>query len=280
MLKSKRDKDTARKTPKASSSALRNAFAAENGSSPSRSQFVDAPRFSVRKPGPDAAGWTPPPPAATPALARSRAVERVDEALSGDDGGGGGGDDDDEMLDGSEGDVATSEEHHPPSTMPPPPPRTAPRFVLPPPTPTPSPHDQPATRPSFLRPPASLSESSAPPPPELFSPHRRGQKFVPGGMAAEVRRWIFEAGQSAVSGQRERGLLRIKIDGVGGDGPWFGEGLLASGERGRVLLVGGESERGRVLGEGRVVEIRPPMWDVEVAGVVWTVGVDWHVIEQ
>ncbi|KAK4934482.1 hypothetical protein LTR28_010633, partial [Elasticomyces elasticus] len=112
MLKPKRDKDTARKTPKASSSsALRNAFAAESGSSPSRSQFVDAPRFSIRKPGPDAAGWSPPPAAATPALARSRAVERVDEASSGDDdggGGGGGGDDDDEMLDGSEGDVATS----------------------------------------------------------------------------------------------------------------------------------------------------------------------------
>lgn len=176
---------------------------------------------------------------------------------------------------------------------------TAPsRFIIPSSTPsTNTPVSHTSSRPTFLR-------STIPPPeqteplPEAFSPHRRGQRFVPGGMAAELQSWILEAGQSAVASRRGKGYLRgedwvgkVRVDvvegGGDGDGTVFVEGRVAGGGWGRVMLTDGAGQDGgRAGGRGRgkgvrvgdVVGIRAPTWEVEVEGRMWSVGVDWGVI--
>lgn len=62
------------------------------------------------------------------------------------------------------------------------------------------------SRPTFvLSPGTSRSTEQAQPLPEVFSPHRRGEKFIPGGMAATAREWIVDLGQSVL---QHRGCSR------------------------------------------------------------------------
>lgn len=138
-------------------------------------------------------------------------------------------------------------------------------------------------RPAFLRPSAPPQEPTEPLP-ETFSPHKRGQKFVPGGMAAVVQQWVIEAGQTAVQSRRRQGYLkgehyvtRVKIDQVLGAGPFTALGKNADGEQMRLLLAGraGADNEAARLGAGDVVGIRAPTWDVGVDGRMWAVGVDW-----
>lgn len=142
--------------------------------------------------------------------------------------------------------------------------------------------------------------------PEHFSPHRRSQKFVPGGMADVVRSWILsvghggfqpettsnQPGQRTERTQRAGQPSRIRItehsEDRGGD---------------RLKLIAGRSVRGPVvateednsgtlavlvglgkanscsLKAGEDVVIAPPSWDVEVGrrNEKWLVAVDWHV---
>ncbi|KAK5125892.1 hypothetical protein LTR08_005113 [Meristemomyces frigidus] len=142
-------------------------------------------------------------------------------------------------------------------------------------------------RPAFLR--SSIaSHTSTEPLPEAFSPHRRGQKFVPGGMAATVQQWVIDTGQAATQSRRgqshQRGeefVTRVKVGEVKGDGPLVGTAQSASGEAVSVLLaqtVGPSSSRAVDVRGGVVVGIRAPSWEVNVDGRMWTVGVDWKVI--
>lgn len=192
------------------------------------------------------------------------------------------------------------------------------------------------TRPIFLRPnlpsAAQLSSSSSspafiPPPsssfvpptstagsqqvveqsplPEAFSPHRKGQRFVAGGMAVELSAWVIETGSLAVSGRRGKGYLRgmdfmhkVRVLAVDeGDGEEKGSGKIRfvrgvglagdalereEGEVVGIMLVDCAGERGTV-GVGDVVGIRAPSWDVcnEIEGREgkWVVGVDWRIIQ-
>jgi hypothetical protein len=61
-------------------------------------------------------------------------------------------------------------------------------------------------RPAFLR--TSIAPPEQEPLPDAFSPHRRGEKFVPGGMAASLQQWVIEAGQAAMQSRRGYGYLR------------------------------------------------------------------------
>lgn len=145
----------------------------------------------------------------------------------------------------------------------------SPKRRLPSTTTTPAP-----TRPAFIPPPTPSLPSQILP---LFSPHRRGAKFLPGGLAATLQSWVIETGQAATVNPG-RGLygvaqpeLRIRIEGLGDGGPpWRVEG-----EGRRVLLVGGEE--GRELRRGDVLRVRMPWWEVEIERVVWAVGVEWRV---
>lgn len=146
---------------------------------------------------------------------------------------------------------------------------------------------QSASRPAFLR-------SSIPPPesaeplPDAFSPHRRGQRFVPGGIAAEIQSWVFEAGQAATESRRGRGYLRgenwvftLKVASVTGSGPWFVESTNGGQAEGLVMLVDGQGKSGSKrngVKQGNVIGVRAPTWSVEVMDRSWALGVDWMVI--
>ena len=143
-------------------------------------------------------------------------------------------------------------------------------------------------RPSFLKP-ADTGNKSSEPLPELFSPHRRGDKFVPGGMAATMQTWILQTGQAAIHGRKQqtthRGddfLARLKVEEVLGQGPYTAKARMMEGTATDVLLARanntpGESRASVVV--GHVVGIRAPSWQVEIEGNMWMVAVDWKIIE-
>ncbi|KAI4112526.1 MAG: hypothetical protein LQ345_006335 [Seirophora villosa] len=136
------------------------------------------------------------------------------------------------------------------------------------------------------RPPLTLPRASSPEPPQppainaLFSPRRRGRRFLPGGMAAGVRDWVLEVAAAHTSTvQKDEGREKEEWD------QWVkvlhtekgGLCVLAvedQGEGVRWMFVGkGEG----VMKRGAVVGVRGPVWEVEVQGKVWKVGVEWGV---
>ncbi|RYP30298.1 hypothetical protein DL767_006332 [Monosporascus sp. MG133] len=153
--------------------------------------------------------------------------------------------------------------------------------------------------------------------PDAFSPHHRrgaGNKYAPGGLAAEVRDWLvgIEAGSGVVK-RREEGEWdsRLVIDDVRA-AP--GMGVLVSGYRvrdglGEVEMLGSGSGGGRdepepepgtgsctkvilagqgrlvglarrnEVGRGAVVGIAGPTWEAELGGLgSWVVACDWMVL--
>ena len=145
----------------------------------------------------------------------------------------------------------------------------------------------PLHRPAFLRPSVEPQEQNEPLP-ETFSPHKRGQKFEPGGMAATVQQWVIETGQAAVQSRKGQGYLRgedyvtrVKVERLAGEGPFTVHARLANGEAVHILLAGRRlpnAAQPQQVTEGCVVGIRAPTWEMELNGRVWTVGVDWRVI--
>lgn len=133
--------------------------------------------------------------------------------------------------------------------------------------------------------------------PPAFSPQRKGARYVPGGLAAEVQGWLSHIkgsrevelrlsirvlevkereGMYLVRGRRMDDNNRVKY----GGGEEGGEG--SEGSEMRVLLAAegemtGLGESARVT-EGCVVETGGLRWDVELDGMgKWTVACDWRV---
>ncbi|KAF2767399.1 hypothetical protein EJ03DRAFT_157754 [Teratosphaeria nubilosa] len=129
--------------------------------------------------------------------------------------------------------------------------------------------DHASSRPAFLR--NSIPTQARPiePLPEAFSPHRRGQKFLPGGIASVVQQWIIEAGQSAVQSRRAQAYLQ-------------GDDFVSKVKAKAIILLlaqnanhaGGHNR----LEKDNVVGIRTPTWDVILEGVTCSVAVDWKVL--
>ncbi|PBP19649.1 hypothetical protein BUE80_DR009547 [Diplocarpon rosae] len=192
---------------------------------------------------------------------------------------------------------------------------TAPRFLFSTPVPQSTPKDQtlatqistPFLKPPRFRPPdhSEASQTQIDPLPEQFSPHRRGQKYIPGGLAAEVRDWLMNL-EGAIPTTRDRRimdgewLVRIMIDEISGgskEGMTLVRGrqihvLHNDGEGGgqmvdtldivRVMLAGEEQVIGLQKGSraevGKTVGIKGPVWEVVIEGEKWGVGVDWKVL--
>ncbi|OJD34524.1 uncharacterized protein BKCO1_2200072 [Diplodia corticola] len=135
--------------------------------------------------------------------------------------------------------------------------------------------------------------------PEHFSPHRRSQKFLPGGMADVVRTWVLNVGQSgslaetasSQSRRRPNQPSKLHVAECVGEGP--GDRLklvsdqtdthsLAQGEESsgtRAILVGPAKRNSRSPNIGDDVTVLPPSWEIEVGqhGEKWLVAVDWRV---
>lgn len=138
--------------------------------------------------------------------------------------------------------------------------------------------------PAFLKSPAASTEHLEPLP-EAFSPHRRGEKFVPGGMAATLQQWVVETGQSAVHSRRGQGYLqgeaylyRVMVDSVSGHGPVLVQGRHQDGARLQLLLISDGKARASHACPGNVIGVRAPSWEVDLAGCSWIVAVDWTML--
>jgi hypothetical protein len=178
-------------------------------------------------------------------------------------------------------------------------------------------------RPAFILPPQPTSPvKPSKSLPEIFSPSRKTQKYVPNGLASTLQGWIIETANTGFAAQersiiggvvwgrdKEDGVrLKVRVKAASSSTPRDGvevecfPGLFVfvrgetepgmynvsrapdvignDGET-RVLLAGQGGARGtggvRVK-MGGVVGIRAPMWDVDVRGEKWVVGVDWVVL--
>lgn len=121
--------------------------------------------------------------------------------------------------------------------------------------------------------------------PEVFSPQRRGVKYVAGGLAAELRDWLVEVKGSDDGGQGFANPVSLtayqvrRIPGLS---------LVSTAEPGgepgvRVILAGD----GKVTGLGKpemavsgsVITISPPAWDVDLGPATgkWAIACDWTV---
>lgn len=140
--------------------------------------------------------------------------------------------------------------------------------------------------------------------PDAFSPQRHGAKYVPGGLAAELRDWLVEVkGGGADRGDRDSAtavvthnaaaMPVVEVDEVRpGLGMWLVKGRQRVRDGGgegrfvdvRIILAGegrssGLARRSEVVG-GCVVQISPPAWDIDLPDGSWSVACDWQVLEE
>ncbi|KAI0407609.1 hypothetical protein F4802DRAFT_519005 [Xylaria palmicola] len=166
--------------------------------------------------------------------------------------------------------------------------------------------------------PAEIPESAPRPEPlpDVFSPRRKGAKYIPGGVAAELRDWLVnvEAGVSSGSTaglhatRNEEWVARIRVDDVRG-GHRSAQGMTlvmgrqvlddaGDGGRGRdeseanMEVLGTNTVRlllagpGRLSGLGAGTDVKPgallciarPTWEITLDAIGrWGVACDWVV---
>ncbi|KAK7946754.1 uncharacterized protein PG986_011075 [Apiospora aurea] len=176
-------------------------------------------------------------------------------------------------------------------------------------------HQQPMFQPvPRFKPPELPEPGHREPLPDAFSPRRKGAKYVPGGLASELRDWLMNI-ESATGSKRDGDwAARLRVDEVrtasnmmlvsgsqqqqrqrdaddnmnNGGGSGGGNGLFISkngGVSSRVILAG----EGRLQGLGKksevsvgcVVAIARPVWGVDLGSEgQWVVACDWVVLSK
>lgn len=119
--------------------------------------------------------------------------------------------------------------------------------------------------------------------PVAFSPQRRGARYVPGGMAAQLQGWLSEVkGWEEHSTAAER-VVKMHVEQVRpGRRMYLIQGRVPSEEASQKWILAGE---GKLTGLGKraevkmgsVVLIEQPTWDVELEGSTWNVACEWSV---
>jgi len=188
---------------------------------------------------------------------------------------------------------------------------SAPRFKLPS-TPAPVPSSTPANtlaatfvKPPRFRPPDGQEHQQRPsePLPDAFSPKRRGQKFLAGGLAAEVTGWIMNLESSTpvpstTWSKDDTWMKDLIVDEIRG-GPSDGMTLITGRQINlplneqeselvdsfaifKVILAGsGNSEafqKATKLDVRKKIRIRSPVWEAVIEGEKWDVAVTWEVL--
>ncbi|KAK0651588.1 hypothetical protein B0T16DRAFT_454040 [Cercophora newfieldiana] len=136
----------------------------------------------------------------------------------------------------------------------------------------------------------------------IFSPHRRGTRYLPGGLASELRDWLVEIKETDLdpASHQPHAAVRLAVEQVrhGGagmtliEGRPIGEGGVLGGRAKAILtgegMLGGQGAglgggdgngAGRKVKTGAVVAVAPPAWDVEI-GERWAVAYWWGVVAE
>jgi hypothetical protein len=127
---------------------------------------------------------------------------------------------------------------------------------------------------------ANLEEgrSEADPLPIHFSPHRKGQKFEPGGLAASMRSHIMDmtSSTSHKPSHRKTECWQFEIRDVVGATPFIlARGTMDDGKMDQFLLAGS-----RMLPKvGDIMQIQGITWRVNIADQNWMVCIDWKTVK-
>lgn len=107
---------------------------------------------------------------------------------------------------------------------------------------------------------------------------------MPGGMAATLQQWVIETGQNAAQTRRGQGYLRgevyvtrCAVVAVTGKGPFMVQGRLSDGTEVKLLLVANSKQTNVAVGSD--LGVRAPVWNIQLEGCSWEVGVDWKIIQ-
>ena len=117
-----------------------------------------------------------------------------------------------------------------------------------------------STRPIF-----KLASRSTSPPrvPPVFSPRRRGEKFLHNGLASTVRAWVMEAAQTSDIN------VSVTVEDCRID-----DGFVFVGGQDNVAVLAGQE---RLIPIGTVLTIKRG-WSVDIQSLgTWTVGVEWEI---
>lgn len=137
---------------------------------------------------------------------------------------------------------------------------------------------------------ASAVDGGHDPLPEVFSPHRRGYRFVPGGMAAEASTWVSELGYSVQRSRHARGMEGmasdsnhvLEVQSVAGTDVQYMTGTTRQRSSKAVMLVESKDVQTGHLNKvfvGDLVDIREPTWSVDLGRGAIVVATDWHVLK-
>ncbi|KAH6604630.1 methionyl-trna formyltransferase [Trichoderma cornu-damae] len=119
-------------------------------------------------------------------------------------------------------------------------------------------------------------------PPAEFSPQRRGERFIPGGMAAQLQGWLSEI-KGWEEDEKAASATTIHVEQIRpGKRMYLVQGRAHPGETPKKWILAGE---GKLTGLGKraevkmgsVVLIEQPTWDVELEGSIWNVACEWSV---
>ena len=133
--------------------------------------------------------------------------------------------------------------------------------------------------------------------PDIFSPQRRGARYLPGGLASELRDWLVEIKENDLEpSAHQYAAVRLAIEQVRHGGPGMtlisgrpiGEGgqlgpsaraiLTGDGVLEEDVGLGGVGARSKVV-PGGVVAVAPPAWDVEIPER-WAIAYRWGLVRE
>ncbi|KAH7326163.1 hypothetical protein B0I35DRAFT_347804 [Stachybotrys elegans] len=118
--------------------------------------------------------------------------------------------------------------------------------------------------------------------PIAFSPQRRGAKYVPHGLAAELQGWLSDVkGWEGSDRTAPDPTLKVVVGSVKPGARMYlvrsrgdeqRKGFILAGE-GRLTGLGTRAD----VGVGSTILLGRPVWDVELENETWTVACDWTV---
>lgn len=112
--------------------------------------------------------------------------------------------------------------------------------------------------------------------PAIFSPHRKSQRFVPGGLADSMRTQIMEAfsEQHRGSSHAFQSGVRLRVSACCSTShATLIQGLSDAGSEEHVLLIGHK----KPPAVGDIVLAKGASWEVDTDEKTWTVYLDWRV---